>query len=1271
MDGNNNSAAANDEEAEEVVSSSVSDGPELKLTPKQNFEKFLSSQEKDVRLFSKSPVATYSNPRNWYQNLINILNVAFDAKTKDLSTDSSGLSKDCTSGSCVVTSKYKDLESKKLPLDEIKQLFHRAKTNFEKDKNIKQSTITSFFQRAKKVVPIPQEFVCEEGNHVAMEQARVMSPVNRDEGANLNFSTISRKEVFRIFSVSFKDSENIVDALKLDLEIIKSDKPVALVKQFYELYAEVEKKKFYDQKKGTFAEEKSQVLQTLDEIKEQFQRLAYLSDKEKRGEDAKKLDFEEIPDFFAKNREEVQRVGKGLFLRLNSPPFSSSLSKVIIKLQKRISNLNKISESANGELVTTCSNAGFTWSECLSKIEEDGWIPSHKNGNIFYEDFEKCHDIFISMQRDGQEFITGETLLQWLNKSERKMQCLKTLVENLPIIKFVRFGTIILVAVETFMSSSSMITDFIEIVRQDENKVPDVEVIEGTVPQLPSKEGRSGRTRLVDQNPEILETIRTYAESSGISAHNRRHESTGRFGFNIEDVQKVLKNKFFSNNPEKCLSLATIRRTFEAPSQARKSKSYYKGDIPCRPASKKNDAPGNGVIHPHRHQCSSFVKSVKELFFLFEDECTVISADNKAKIGIGIPCVNRLTDLSQKFFMTGQGPNYPDHDVNRTGHLIVPEGYLILTSKPDQDTSSDDTDPESSTRHVDRGVGPSDHPKSSTAECNVDCGDGDNSCTGIRTGTFERTDSWSPPASPTPSEIERWTMEKSAPNEDELEILSNNNSEDERLSNVSNDEEKLSNQINNERLSKVHTDAGIIEDDSEVEEESKPLSQLDGNNSSDYSSDEGFTPPAMKRPRVESDSESTENEENEANLSTSTEEDQSSDDSDSGELNEYRRDLLQRLQSKVIHDQYGRAHIKVPRTGPSLVFYKSNRAKPSTISRHVDDILTLMEAMPEIKAKTKNLNLVVDDGCDWSGRSLQTFYWLGVLWMKLGLDVLILSRFAPGDSKWNDIESEWGPHTKKIVGKVLAAITQDEDVDAAEDRSIKELINDCLKDLEYDGYPVHSIHVPCTSNEVIINDQVYKNEHCSQEEATVVQDIFEHQRYTKRVIAAEHPEISTNLKLFYKHCDARLHSFTFRKCHPEEYQCKYCQKNPVRSSDGFWKSLLPRSHGGLVFDVEVDDERPDHYKTFLQMRSNRGPIQADGMFDDINRCKEKNCFWTFKSSADATRHMRIAHDSNSNPLGYTCNWLIDGVRCGQVFQKKWDLTKHKNTLGHKKTTVKN
>ena len=40
----------------------------------------------------------------------------------------------------------------------------------------------------------------------------------------------------------------------------------------------------------------------------------------------------------------------------------------------------------------------------------------------------------------------------------------------------------------------------------------------------------------------------------------------------------------------------------------------------------------------------------------------------------------------------------------------------------------------------------------------------------------------------------------------------------------------------------------------------------------------------------------------------------------------------------------------------------------------------------------------------FSGRGLQTLYYLGDLWLRLNLDLLVISRNAPGDSKWNPIE---------------------------------------------------------------------------------------------------------------------------------------------------------------------------------------------------------------------------------------------------------------------------
>ena len=46
----------------------------------------------------------------------------------------------------------------------------------------------------------------------------------------------------------------------------------------------------------------------------------------------------------------------------------------------------------------------------------------------------------------------------------------------------------------------------------------------------------------------------------------------------------------------------------------------------------------------------------------------------------GVPVVNRLSNLSSKFFMSGLGPNFTDHDC-RTGAMIEPNGYQILTSK--------------------------------------------------------------------------------------------------------------------------------------------------------------------------------------------------------------------------------------------------------------------------------------------------------------------------------------------------------------------------------------------------------------------------------------------------------------------------------------------------------------------------------------------------------------------------------------------------------------
>ena len=98
----------------------------------------------------------------------------------------------------------------------------------------------------------------------------------------------------------------------------------------------------------------------------------------------------------------------------------------------------------------------------------------------------------------------------------------------------------------------------------------------------------------------------------------------------------------------------------------------------------------------------------------------------------------------------------------------------------------------------------------------------------------------------------------------------------------------------------------------------------------------------------------------------------------------------------------GREHVIYPNNGRSYIFFKSNRAKPPSISGHVNDILTIAE---EEKCLQKpNLLLLLDDGSDFGGRGHQTLFYLGDLWMRLDFDMLHIARNAPGDSKWNPIE---------------------------------------------------------------------------------------------------------------------------------------------------------------------------------------------------------------------------------------------------------------------------
>jgi hypothetical protein len=84
--------------------------------------------------------------------------------------------------------------------------------------------------------------------------------------------------------------------------------------------------------------------------------------------------------------------------------------------------------------------------------------------------------------------------------------------------------------------------------------------------------------------------------------------------------------------------------------------------------------------HPNGHYCLASVKCAKQFATIFADMSVVISQDDKAKIGLGVPAVGRT-------FHTLQSVHEPvcvaDHDFPvGSGQKLVPSVYLMI--KPNE-----------------------------------------------------------------------------------------------------------------------------------------------------------------------------------------------------------------------------------------------------------------------------------------------------------------------------------------------------------------------------------------------------------------------------------------------------------------------------------------------------------------------------------------------------------------------------------------------------------
>ena len=133
--------------------------------------------------------------------------------------------------------------------------------------------------------------------------------------------------------------------------------------------------------------------------------------------------------------------------------------------------------------------------------------------------------------------------------------------------------------------------------------------------------------------------------------------------------------------------------------------------------------------------------------------------------------------------------------------------------------------------------------------------------------------------------------------------------------------------------------------------------QADGNDTDSEEEDYGLNDeifgyyPSQKRPRIQVDSDPGETEQA-SRIQNENMDEESGNEGDDEQDNPCEADTETGAKTYM---KDGREHVVFPSTGPCYIFLKSNRSKPSTIFRHVNDLLTIFEVLNNDHSVSKKI----------------------------------------------------------------------------------------------------------------------------------------------------------------------------------------------------------------------------------------------------------------------------------------------------------------------------
>lgn len=634
----------------------------------------MTKYQLEFNRMTSSKYSIYKTPSNLFENLINTLAVSRQQTRKDLNIFK-----------CPLITTYNEWKERQFPEVEIAgEIFKACKYMDDIHESLctnkKQIKITSFFKKGN--ISPEKSVGSDKGASVASSSftpaaASVADATDSEEDKSENSINTNQniavgvKKLYEIFQI--KGGTNV--AMKIEpsenLNVV-CQQVNPIIEDFLNKDRLLSEKATYFQHKSTLSIKKQEASNLIDATKKKMEDLHEYTEAVTRKDILKNKTISEVSKFVAHCTDKCVQFEKELIQNL------LTLKVLLVDLKaryyKRIHNLKHKSDC---DLIDIrAQNSQKPWDECMSLVEkiEDGTF------NFSIENFEQTKNYFAWLARSKHEYSTPEDLLKYLGrvKSDAK-KVVDVVVKYLPLICVSLKNKTLLLDCEQFFGSPMELVTFIDIVESKQKTIEEEKSSEASVHGKESMKRKrkpgSGRPAWENKRPDIVESVKEFSSNCGISAQVRRRDDLGLFGFGIPDVQRFISEKFFKNEPEKAPSQSSLRRFFSPPTKANRASSNYREIIKAKPSAKHNDATV-GASHKHRHHAFTVVKAVREFSAKHEEEAVVISADDKCKLPIGPPIVSRLVN-SRKFFLSGEEPNLPDHDI-RSGMCITPNGYMVL-----------------------------------------------------------------------------------------------------------------------------------------------------------------------------------------------------------------------------------------------------------------------------------------------------------------------------------------------------------------------------------------------------------------------------------------------------------------------------------------------------------------------------------------------------------------------------------------------------------------